>query len=207
MNKEMDDSEKRFLEDFLMDIEILDKVENNISGFNAFETLGLMHNETRHRNVLSWLLIPSENHGLGEYMTKKVVQTVIYNSSHFFDFTYNLLRISLMDYHDVIVSRERCLFPMTPSKFPFFNCSISAISSSPNLFKNSSDLLKFSFSNSISKYGTIKKYLALVWMVEVPGNNLSAKPSRIRPIPSSSTAPGSLSASSTAITFSRCSLE
>lgn len=64
MNKEMTDCDKQVLEDFLMDIEILDKIKNKISGFNAFETLGLMHTEIRHSNVLSWLLAPSKNHGL-----------------------------------------------------------------------------------------------------------------------------------------------
>jgi hypothetical protein len=107
MNPEILQANKRALEEFLMDIEILDQLERKISGFNAFETMGVIHTEIRHSNVLAWLLNPIENHALGEYFIKKVVQTAIYN--HFSDLSdsdYNPFRISLIEYHDFLIRRE-----------------------------------------------------------------------------------------------------
>jgi len=63
---------RKALEEFLMDIEILEPLERIISEFNVFEALGIIHTEIRHSKVLSWLLDPAENHGLGDYVLKKL---------------------------------------------------------------------------------------------------------------------------------------
>jgi hypothetical protein len=68
------EEELQVLEDFLMEIEILDDIESKVSVFNVFETLGLFHTEIRHSNVLAWLLKPQENHGLGESFFKNLLQ-------------------------------------------------------------------------------------------------------------------------------------
>ena len=59
--------EKDFLEKFILNNPELDKLESMLSDFNLFETLNLVNTEIRHSNVLSWLLNPNENHGLGTY--------------------------------------------------------------------------------------------------------------------------------------------
>lgn len=98
---------RKALEEFLMDIEILEKLETHISQFNVFETLGIVHTEIRHSNVLSWLLTPTENHGLGDYVVRKMIQTVSY---HHYDEnrsdSCDPLKISLIDYYDFEVRRE-----------------------------------------------------------------------------------------------------
>lgn len=107
MNSETLQVNRKVLEEFLMDIDILNKVESKISNFNVFETLRIIHTEIRHSNVLSWLLTPTENHGFGDYIIKKVVETVVYNNfSDVSESSYNPLKISLMDYHDFIIRRE-----------------------------------------------------------------------------------------------------
>src|SRR5690606_20582815 len=98
---------RKALEEFLMDIEILDELEAKISEFNVFETLNIINTEIRHSNVLGWLLNPTENHGLGDYVLRKVIQVVSYqhyDSSKGFDF--DPLQVSLIDYYDFQVRRE-----------------------------------------------------------------------------------------------------
>ena len=69
------EEELQYLEDFLMEIELLDQIEAQLSKFNVFETLSMFHNEIRHSNVLSWLMKPKDNHGLGDIFLKKVITT------------------------------------------------------------------------------------------------------------------------------------
>ena len=98
---------RKALEEFLMDIEILDELEAKISEFNVFETLNIINTEIRHSNVLGWLLNPTENHGLGDYVLRKVIQVVSYqhyDNSKGFDF--DPLQVSLIDYYDFQVRRE-----------------------------------------------------------------------------------------------------
>ena len=72
----MDDVNLKCIEEFLMDIEILDKINTKISKFNAFESLGIVNNEIRHSNVLTWLFNPNDNHGLDDIFLKKFIQKI-----------------------------------------------------------------------------------------------------------------------------------
>lgn len=54
------------LKEFLLDIECLDPLAEWTSKFNLFDILKITRTEIRHSNMLSWLLNPSENHGLGD---------------------------------------------------------------------------------------------------------------------------------------------
>ncbi|WP_019376137.1 PD-(D/E)XK nuclease family protein [Virgibacillus halodenitrificans] len=98
---------RQALEKFLMDVEILDKIESKLSNFNVFETMGMINTEIRHSNVLSWLLTPRENHELGDYIIKNLVQKVVYQTSNDIPgINYNPLEVSLLDYHDFSARRE-----------------------------------------------------------------------------------------------------
>ncbi|WP_173915970.1 PD-(D/E)XK nuclease family protein [Halobacillus sp. Marseille-Q1614] len=100
-------SNREALEQFLMDIEILDRIDAKLAPFNVFETLGIINTEIRHSNVLSWLLAPYENHGLGDYVLKKVIQSIVYqNHNDNSTITYTPLDISLLNYNDFVVRRE-----------------------------------------------------------------------------------------------------
>ena len=54
------------LKEFLLDIECLEPLAEWTSKFNLFDILKITRTEIRHSNMLSWLLNPSENHGLGD---------------------------------------------------------------------------------------------------------------------------------------------
>jgi hypothetical protein len=89
----------------LLDIEVLDKIESKLANFNAFETLGIVNTEIRHSNVLAWLLSPKENHGLGDLVLKKFIQTVYHQFKDACK-DISLYDISLMDYHNFHIRRE-----------------------------------------------------------------------------------------------------
>lgn len=97
--------EREALQNFLMDTDEIDQIEEKTSKFNAFETLGVVNKEIRHSNVLGWLMTPNEQHGLGEAFIKKMIQeiTKIYGNT-FLD--HESLQLLLWDYHDLIVRRE-----------------------------------------------------------------------------------------------------
>lgn len=68
----------------------LDKLEEMLSDFNIFETLGLVNADIRHSNVLSWLLNPNANHGLNIYFLKLFLkQFVSENKTDFIDICRN----------------------------------------------------------------------------------------------------------------------
>ncbi|MBO8178599.1 MAG: PD-(D/E)XK nuclease family protein [Bacillus sp. (in: Bacteria)] len=89
----------------LLDIEVLDKIESKLANFNAFETLGIVNTEIRHSNVLAWLLSPKENHGLGDFVLKKFIQTVYHQYKDSFK-EISLYDVSLMDYYNFHTRRE-----------------------------------------------------------------------------------------------------
>lgn len=103
----MNSESKKALEEFLLDIDILDKLKVHLNQFNIFDILKISKTEIRHSNVLSWLLNPKENHGLDDVFLRKFLQdcikTSILNNNIC---TLDLMNVSLMDYSDIIVNRE-----------------------------------------------------------------------------------------------------
>ncbi len=50
----MDELDKKSIEEFVLDINCLDRISRKAGKFNPFETLGLVNNEKKHSNVLAW---------------------------------------------------------------------------------------------------------------------------------------------------------
>lgn len=90
------------LKEFLLDIDCLDPLAEWTSKFNLFDILKITRVEIRHSNVLSWLLNPNENHGLGESVIRGFIQYVVTSFSDDSDIFATLL----MDCHDFIIQRE-----------------------------------------------------------------------------------------------------
>lgn len=88
--------EAQALKDFLLDIECLDPLAEWTSNFNLFDILKITRTEIRHSNMLSWLLNPNENHGLGDNILKGFVQYVVTSFSDDDDVFSTLL----MDFHE-----------------------------------------------------------------------------------------------------------
>ncbi|MBS7328209.1 MAG: PD-(D/E)XK nuclease family protein [Oxalobacter sp.] len=90
------------LKGFLLDIECLDPLAEWTSKFNLFDILKISRVEIRHSNMLSWLLNPTENHGLGDSILRGFIQYVVSSFSDDADVFDTLL----MDCHDFAVHRE-----------------------------------------------------------------------------------------------------
>ena len=97
----------RELEEFLLDIEILDQLESKLNVFNLFETLDIHRTEIRHSNVIAWLMKPLENHGLGDIFLKKFLQhTYLKNKMQLDRFNFSMLEFATIEYSDFQVYRE-----------------------------------------------------------------------------------------------------
>ena len=70
----MNEEQKKILEEFLLDIDILDKLDGYMNKFNVFDVLRISKMEIRHSNMLAWLLNPKETHGLGDTFLRKFLQ-------------------------------------------------------------------------------------------------------------------------------------
>lgn len=90
------------LKDLLLDIECLDPLAEWTSKFNLFDILKITRTEIRHSNMLSWLLNPNENHGLGDSVIRGFIQ---YVATTFPD-DMDVFDTLLMDFHDFSIQRE-----------------------------------------------------------------------------------------------------
>jgi hypothetical protein len=73
MNKE----EIKYLESFIVDNRDLERLESLIAQFNVFEAIGAIKQELRHSDFLSFLLNPSNNHGLGDIFLKNTLKQIL----------------------------------------------------------------------------------------------------------------------------------
>ena len=97
--------EKDFLEKFILNNPELDKLESMLSDFNLFETLNLVNTEIRHSNVLSWLLNPNENHGLGTYFLNIFIKNFISENKTVIE-DLNVFDIEMFNFNDIEIRRE-----------------------------------------------------------------------------------------------------
>ncbi len=99
------EQEKELLEQFILNNPQLEKLEGMLSDFNLFETLNLTNTEIRHSNVLSWLLNPNENHGLGNYFLNLFLKNFVSENKSIIE-SINVFDIEMLNYQDVEVQRE-----------------------------------------------------------------------------------------------------
>lgn len=96
-------TDEEALQRFLLDIDCLDELLPWTGKFNIFDVLKISRTEIRHSNTLSWLLDPTENHGLGDAFLKSIFQRLVENDS---DNRYAVFNVLLMDYYSFTVYRE-----------------------------------------------------------------------------------------------------
>ncbi len=73
----MTDIERKALQDFLLDINCLKKLDKWANQFNVFDMLRITNTEIRHSNVLAWLLDPNENHGAGDAFLREFITLIV----------------------------------------------------------------------------------------------------------------------------------
>ncbi len=100
------DDQSRFefqLIELINDIEAFKKMECFPSGFNIFEAVGMVAQEIKHSNFLSFLFDPSKEHPYRDSFVRSFLQEAAKNSN-FAEFSP--LTITLNDYSDIKVHRE-----------------------------------------------------------------------------------------------------
>jgi len=99
------DSDRKVLEAFVVDNPELERLESLLEQFNLFEALGAVHVELRHSDFLSFLLTPSQNHGLGDTFAKRLLQKALTTSTGQ-PLPITLIDLDTWDLDGLIVLRE-----------------------------------------------------------------------------------------------------
>jgi len=99
------DSDYKVLENFVVGNSDLEELETQLEKFNIFEAIGVVRQELRHSNFLSFLLDPSQNSGLGQAFLKRFLQKAISNSVTS-ELSITPIDLDSWDLHNVIVQRE-----------------------------------------------------------------------------------------------------
>jgi hypothetical protein len=94
------------LENFMMNIEELDKLSKYQNEVNFFEITGMVSKEIKHSNFLAWLFNSNANHGLGDKFIRKFMQKVIKANQGVKTINSDILHLSLLDYDTFIIKRE-----------------------------------------------------------------------------------------------------
>ena len=99
-------NDEELLEDFILKNPELDKLENMLSQFNVLETLNIVNAELRHSNILSWLLNPNSNHGIGEHFLKQFLKHFAINNKSELTSDITVFDFELFNYSDIEIRRE-----------------------------------------------------------------------------------------------------
>lgn len=68
------------LEDFIVDVDDLADLEDQLGQFNLFEAIGVTKQEVRHSDFMGWLLNPRQNHGIGDLFLRRFLQLAVHRS-------------------------------------------------------------------------------------------------------------------------------
>lgn len=98
--------DKELLEKFILDNPELARLENLLSQFNTFETLNIVNAEIRHSNVLSWLLNPFANRGLGDYFVKQFLKYIVSRNKEVLDSKISVFDFEASNYTNLEIRRE-----------------------------------------------------------------------------------------------------
>lgn len=103
----MNDTEpnRKALESFVVDNPDLERLEALLDQFNIFEALNAVRVEVRHSDFLSFLLNPSQSHGLGDTFIKRLLQKALVSSSQQ-SLKITPVDLDIMDLNELIVFRE-----------------------------------------------------------------------------------------------------
>ncbi len=95
------------IEDFLLDIDCLDALDNWVDKFNIFDILRISKAEIRHSNMIAWLLNPNESHGLSESILLDLLQVLVQKYRELLNSkNIDIITTSMLDYHSFNIYRE-----------------------------------------------------------------------------------------------------
>jgi hypothetical protein len=94
----------KLLEEFIHNNEDLESLEAIVDKFNIFSSLGIINQEIRHSNFLSWMLDPNETHNLSDYFINCFLKQAVFNKNSLSKI--GLVEIDLLDLSTTQVLRE-----------------------------------------------------------------------------------------------------
>lgn len=97
--------EYRLLEEFIVGNSELDQLERLLHPFNIFEAVGVTTQELRHSHFLAYLLNPRENHGLGDRLTRALLQSAFRDRTGT-ELPVSAVDLDLWDLSEIEVHRE-----------------------------------------------------------------------------------------------------
>jgi len=98
-------SDQAALEALVVENPDLERLETLLEQFNIFEALEAVHVEVRHSAFLSYLLSPSENHGLGDLFVKQLLKRALSTTVQQ-SYTITPIDLDVWDLNNLIVLRE-----------------------------------------------------------------------------------------------------
>jgi hypothetical protein len=97
------------LDELVVNCPELIELENHLSRFNIFRTLGAERNELRHSNMLAWLLSPDAEHGLDDLFLRRWLMSVLVAARDSSDLPYSPpppASVDVLDFDEVEIHRE-----------------------------------------------------------------------------------------------------
>jgi len=99
-------SDKDLLEEFIINNENLEHLEDIVNDFNIFTSLNLINNEIRHSNFLSWIMNPKENHNLKDYFLSSLLKVISMKASSLGMSTPSIFDIDNWNFVETEILRE-----------------------------------------------------------------------------------------------------
>jgi hypothetical protein len=94
------------LESFLLDSGELERLEAIVAEFNVLDTLGIIQTEIRHSKVLSWLIDPKGNHGLGDWFLRRFLMSMLSHELPNTSLPVTVFDIDRFDFSDAQIHTE-----------------------------------------------------------------------------------------------------
>ena len=99
-------SDKDLLEEFIINNENLERLEDIVNDFNIFTSLNLINNEIRHSSFLSWIMNPKENHNLKDYFLSSLLKVISMKASSLGMSTPSIFDIDNWNFVETEILRE-----------------------------------------------------------------------------------------------------
>jgi len=99
-------SDKDLLEEFIINNENLERLEDIVNDFNIFTSLNMINNEIRHSSFLSWIMNPKENHNLKDYFLSSLLKVISMKASSLGMSTPSIFDIDNWNFVETEILRE-----------------------------------------------------------------------------------------------------
>ncbi len=101
-NSKNNNNDRKMLENFVVNNEDLEILESLTGRFNIFVAIGVLHQELRHSDFLSFLMDPNGNHGLGDIFLTRFLKKSVHDTNS----EVSVIDIDVANLHEAEVHRE-----------------------------------------------------------------------------------------------------